>query len=84
MHDRNCDSTLVILCIVQWTTWTLLVALALWDLFAVLTPCGPLKMLINLAQKRQDPIPGASLAGSYRNASHPSDLHRDVLSYKGT
>ena len=30
----------------QWTGWTLLVALALYDLCAVLTPCGPLKQLV--------------------------------------
>ena len=29
----------------QWTGWTLLVALALYDLCAVLTPCGPLKQV---------------------------------------
>lgn len=43
---------------VQWTSWTLLVMLALYDLCAVLTPCGPLRALINLAQTRKDPIPG--------------------------
>jgi presenilin 1 len=42
----------------EWTSWTLLVMLALYDLCAVLTPCGPLRALIKLAQKRQDPIPG--------------------------
>ena len=42
----------------EWTNWALLVALALYDLCAVLTPCGPLKALVNLAQERRDPIPG--------------------------
>jgi hypothetical protein len=42
----------------QWTGWTLLVALALYDLCAVLTPCGPLKKLVELAQEYKDPIPG--------------------------
>lgn len=32
--------------------------LALYDLCAVLTPCGPLRALIALAQVRRDPIPG--------------------------
>ena len=43
----------------DWTAWTLLVALALWDLFAVLTPCGPLKQLAELMSKPgAQPIPG--------------------------
>lgn len=42
----------------EWTSWALLVALALYDICAVLTPCGPLRALVNLAQERQDPIPG--------------------------
>lgn len=42
-----------------WTTWTLLVALGLWDLFAVLTPCGPLRKLAELMSKPDAPaIPG--------------------------
>jgi presenilin 1 len=42
----------------EWTVWALLVALALYDLCAVLTPCGPLKALVALAQERRDPLPG--------------------------
>jgi len=42
----------------EWTSWALLVMLALYDLCAVLTPCGPLRALILLAQERKDPIPG--------------------------
>eukprot|EP01029_Cantina_marsupialis_P002634 TRINITY_DN1248_c0_g1_i1.p1 TRINITY_DN1248_c0_g1~~TRINITY_DN1248_c0_g1_i1.p1 ORF type:complete len:501 (-),score=158.95 TRINITY_DN1248_c0_g1_i1:185-1687(-) len=38
----------------EWTTWTLLLMLACYDLCAVLSPCGPLKALIKLAQERQD------------------------------
>lgn len=34
----------------EWTGWCLLVVLALYDLCAVLTPCGPLKALVNLMQ----------------------------------
>lgn len=42
-----------------WTSWTLLVMLALYDLCAVLTPCGPLKALVNLMQQEGSPdMPG--------------------------
>ena len=39
-----------------WVSWTLLVMLGFWDLFAVLTPCGPLKWMIKFASQ------GAELA----------------------
>jgi len=42
----------------EWTGWVLLVTLAFYDLCAVLTPCGPLKALVNMAQSRNDGIPG--------------------------
>jgi len=43
----------------DWTAWTLLVMLALYDLCAVLTPCGPLKALVNLMQDKDAPeMPG--------------------------
>lgn len=34
----------------EWTGWCLLVVLALYDLCAVLSPCGPLKALVHLMQ----------------------------------
>lgn len=43
----------------DWTAWTLLVMLAFYDLCAVLTPCGPLKALVNLMQDEDAPdMPG--------------------------
>lgn len=41
----------------EWTTWTLLVALALYDLVAVLAPGGPLKILVELASSRDGELP---------------------------
>ena len=53
--------------------------LALYDLCAVLTPCGPLRALIILAQERKDPIPGllyeanTSDGGRGRDDDRPRD-----------
>ncbi|OQR98565.1 presenilin-like protein [Achlya hypogyna] len=46
------------LIITSWSTWAILFALAFWDLFAVLTPCGPLRCLVNLIQTEGRPMPG--------------------------
>ncbi|CAH8251612.1 unnamed protein product [Arabidopsis lyrata] len=41
----------------EWTTWFVLVALALYDLVAVLAPGGPLKLLVELASSRDEELP---------------------------
>jgi presenilin 1 len=41
----------------EWTTWAILVALALYDLVAVLAPGGPLRILLELASTRDDEVP---------------------------
>lgn len=41
----------------EWTTWTLLVAMSLYDLAAVLLPGGPLRLLVELAISRDEDIP---------------------------
>lgn len=50
-----------------WTAWVLLVLLALYDLFAVLTPCGPLKYLVDLMSQDDSP----SMPGLLYEASLP-------------
>jgi presenilin 1 len=43
----------------EYTTWALLFMLAMYDLCAVLTPCGPLKALVNLMSRDDAPeMPG--------------------------
>uniref|UniRef100_A0A914ZR73 Presenilin n=2 Tax=Parascaris univalens TaxID=6257 RepID=A0A914ZR73_PARUN len=40
----------------SWAVWTVLAALALWDVVAVLCPFGPLQILIKLSRERNEPI----------------------------
>ena len=47
----------------EWTTWGLLGAVALWDIVAVLTPQGPLRLLVEEAEARGEPIPGLVYEG---------------------
>lgn len=41
----------------EWTTWVLLLAMAAYDVVAVLTPGGPLNMLVEMAIARDEDIP---------------------------
>ncbi|KAJ3446200.1 presenilin [Anaeramoeba flamelloides] len=41
-----------------WTTWVLLALIALYDIFVVLSPKGPLKILVEESMKNNKPIPG--------------------------
>lgn len=66
----------------EWTTWVLLLAMALYDLWAVLTPHGPLKVLVELAQERDEDIPAlvyearpaGRVAARQRQQQSPAEL----------
>lgn len=57
------------------STWTLLIMLALYDLCAVLTPCGPLKALVNLMSDEGSP----EMPGLLYEAQIPDGLKRPVM-----
>lgn len=69
----------------EYSTWALLFMLALYDLCAVLTPCGPLKALVNLMSRDNAPeMPGllyeaelppeARRPGGFRNQARNDEV----------
>jgi len=57
------------------STWTLLIMLGLYDLCAVLTPCGPLRALVNLMSDEDSP----EMPGLLYEAEIPEGLKRPVM-----
>ncbi|GMF15437.1 unnamed protein product [Phytophthora lilii] len=60
----------------EWSTWALVIVLAFYDLCAVLTPCGPLKWLVNLVQQEGRPLPAEIRRDHSSNATAP--VHDNV------
>ncbi|KAF0757094.1 hypothetical protein AaE_004379 [Aphanomyces astaci] len=63
----------------KWSTWAILCALAFWDLFAVLTPCGPLRWLVNLIHSEGRPMPGLLYEADIRQ-THQSNASTTTAS----
>ncbi|KAI3855612.1 hypothetical protein MKX03_013997 [Papaver bracteatum] len=62
----------------EWTTWALLIALALYDLAAVLLPGGPLRLLLELAISRDEDIPALVYEARPVITHHESDTRQGV------
>jgi presenilin 1 len=59
----------------DWTTWSLLFMLAIYDLCAVLTPCGPLKFLVDAMSQEDSP----DMPGLLFEADLPPEAKRPVV-----
>ena len=89
-----CVSTIVSFYFTQipeWTTWSLLIAMALYDLYAVLTPNGPLRLMVELAQERDEDIPalvyesrGGSFGDARARARQNSGVSGDAVGADGS
>lgn len=57
-----------------WTGWCLLVVLAAYDLCAVMTPCGPLRILVELMEEQKTPLPGLLYEADIRTSASSSTV----------
>lgn len=66
-HARLLQVYLVVLSVIigwmltrlpEWSSWSILLFVAIYDIVAVLCPKGPLRMLLEAAEERKEPLPG--------------------------
>lgn len=63
----------------EWCAWTILGILVAWDLFAVLTPWGPLRLLVKIAQDRGDPLPALVYDTNPQSVGRDADAQPAVV-----
>ncbi|CUG85673.1 unnamed protein product [Bodo saltans] len=66
-HPRVMQVYLVVLSVIvgwmlsrlpEWSSWSILLFVAIYDIVAVLCPKGPLRLLLEAAEERNEPLPG--------------------------
>lgn len=63
----------------EWSVWMILLLLAFWDLFAVMTPIGPLRCLVDLIQEKGTPLPGLLFQADVTDAHVATQPNESVM-----
>mmetsp|Transcript_24722 Transcript_24722/g.56862 ORF Transcript_24722/g.56862 Transcript_24722/m.56862 type:complete len:408 (-) Transcript_24722:1627-2850(-) len=63
----------------DFTCWALLILLALYDMFAVLSPIGPLKFLLDeMSKEHAEPLPGILYEAEIQGVSKPGKRTKKI------